>query len=569
MPTELQIIRAQEFVRLGAKGKVDLKASKAALTVLAAACWKRGINQALLDLREVHLGPKPVFSPKDLAALVNTFREIGFTERQRLAVLYRSDPHRRARMFAFIAILHGWSVQAFDDYEAALAWLSHVEQKPRETETESTHRAIRVPVRQHKVLKAPPKPAPQPAIQIKPGTVSGREASELKNLKRQRITARFARKVLSIALLLAVGRSTAEAQPAPANEAVTTEAKSSPFGPTVPNKDRPSTAAPEGMVWIPGGEFSMGCAVPNEGICSRATYAAMNDSQPVHRVYVDGFWMDTNDVTNAKFEEFVKATGYLTVAEIAPTKEQFPTAPPENLVAGSTVFTPTTNAVPLDDYFQWWRYVHGANWRHPTGPDSDLKGKESYPVVQIAYTDAMAYAKWAGKRLPTEAEWEFAARGGLSGQAYAWGASLKPGGKWMANIYEGQFPVKDTGEDGFAGVAPVAQFPPNGYGLYDMAGNVWQWCSDWYRPDYYARLKLAGVTVARNPQGPESGYTPGDDQPQRAQRGGSFLCTDQYCTRYLVGTRGKGDVDTGSNHLGFRCVKDAGAGAAGKERSTP
>jgi formylglycine-generating enzyme required for sulfatase activity len=310
------------------------------------------------------------------------------------------------------------------------------------------------------------------------------------------------------------------------------------------------------MVWVPGGEFSMGCAMPSEGVCTMATMNAVNDAQPVHRVYVDGFWMDTNDVTNEKFEKFVKATGYVTVAEIAPTKEQFPTAPPENLVAGSTVFTPTTNAVPLNDHYQWWRYVHSANWRHPTGPDSDIKGKGNYPVVQIAYADAVAYAKWAGKRLPTEAEWEFAARGGLSGKTYAWGDELKPGGKWMANIYEGQFPVKDTGEDGFAGIAPAGQFPPNGYGLFDMAGNVWQWCSDWYRPDTYARLKLVGGdAVVRNPRGPSASYDPGDDQPQRVQRGGSFLCTDQYCTRYMMGTRGKGDVDTGSNHLGFRCVK--------------
>jgi formylglycine-generating enzyme len=559
MPTELQIIRAQEFIRLGAKGKPDPKASKAALAVLAAACWKRGINQALLDLREVHLGPKPVFSPKDLAALVNTFHEIGFTHKQRLAVLYRSDPHQRVRMFAFIAILHGWSVQAFDDYEAALTWLSRVEREPAEAEAESSHRAKRVPVHHQKNVKVLPKPPSQPTIEIKSATAPGRDAIELKRLKRQKITARFAKKVLSVALLLALGRQAAEAQPASANTAAASDATASPFGPTIPNKNPPPGPAPEGMVWIPGGEYSMGCTVPDEGICTRATIASTKDAQPIHRVYVDGFWMDTNDVTNAKFEEFVKATGYKTVAEIAPTKEQFPTAPPENLVAGSTVFTPTKEPVPLNDYFQWWSYIHGANWRHPTGPDSDLKGKENYPVVQIAYNDAVAYAKWAGKRLPTEAEWEFAARGGLSGKAYAWGAALKPGGKWMANIYEGQFPVKDTGEDGFAGVAPVAQFPPNGYGLYDMAGNVWQWCSDWYRPDYYARLKLAGVVVARNPQGPDTGFSPDDDQPQRVQRGGSFLCTDQYCTRYMMGTRGKGDVDTGSNHLGFRCVKGAGA----------
>ena len=337
--------------------------------------------------------------------------------------------------------------------------------------------------------------------------------------------------------------------PAPAADAVAAT-NASPFAPTIPNTAPAPTNAPEGMVWIPGGEFSMGCTVPNDGICTMATQQSVQDSQPIHRVYVDGFWMDTNVVTNAKFEKFVAATGYQTVAEIAPTKEQFPTAPPENLVAGSTVFTPTTNAVALDDY-----YVHGANWRHPTGPDSDIKGKENYPVVQVCYLDAVAYAKWAGKRLPTEAEWEFAARGGQSGKTYFWGDELKPGGKFMANIYEGEFPMHDTGADGYAGIAPVGQYPPNGYGLYDMAGNVWQWCTDWYRPDYYARLKLAGVTVARNPQGPDKSYNPGDDQPQRVQRGGSFLCTDQYCTRYMLGTRGKGDIDTGSNHLGFRCVQ--------------
>src|SRR5450432_192583 len=332
------------------------------------------------------------------------------------------------------------------------------------------------------------------------------------------------------------------------------ENTTSSFAPTIPNTAKPSAPAPEGMAWVPGGEFSMGSK--DIGKCACEGSPAMPDARPIHRVYVDGFWMDATDVTNAQFEEFVKATGYVTIAEIAPTKEEFPTAPPENLVAGSTVFTPTPEPVPLDDMFQWWRYQHGANWRHPEGPESSIEGHEQYPVVQVAYPDASAYAKWAGKRLPTEAEWEFAARGGLSGKLYTWGDELKPDGKWMANIYQGRFPVKDTGEDGFAGISPVKSFPPNGYGLYDMAGNVWQWCSDWYRPDYYARLKLLGGDVTRNPQGPIAPYDPAEPtEKKRVHRGGSFLCTDQYCSRYMVGTRGKGEVTTASNHVGFRCVK--------------
>ncbi|MBI1176881.1 SUMF1/EgtB/PvdO family nonheme iron enzyme [bacterium] len=317
----------------------------------------------------------------------------------------------------------------------------------------------------------------------------------------------------------------------------------------------PSKDAPPGMVWIPGGEFTMGSDSSGDALCSLP--GVTRDAQPLHRVYVDGFWMDKTEVTNEEFEKFVKATGYVTIAERVPTKEEFPTAPPENLFAGSTVFTPPDHPVELNNYYQWWNYVRGADWRHPLGADSDLKGREKYPVVHIAYADAAAYAKWAGKRLPTEAEWERAARGGLEGKLYAWGDELKPGGKWMANIYEGKFPLKDSGEDGFAGIAPVAQFPPNGYGLYDMAGNVWEWCSDWYRPDYYARLALAGG-VARNPQGPDSSYDPAEPtEKKRVHRGGSFLCTDQYCTRYMVGTRGKGEISTGSNHLGFRCVRAA------------
>ena len=325
------------------------------------------------------------------------------------------------------------------------------------------------------------------------------------------------------------------------------------FDPTIPNNLPAPSPTPEGMVWIPGGEFSMGSNDSGEALCSMG--GVTKDAQPIHRVYVDAFWMDATEVSNAQFEKFVEATHYVTVAETKPTKEEFPTAPPENLVAGSTVFKPTTEPVKLDNYFQWWDYVHGADWRHPTGPESDIKGREKYPVVQVAYEDAAAYAKWAGKRLPTEAEWEFAARGGKAGQLYAWGDELKPGGKYQANIYEGKFPMEDTGEDGFKGIAPVAQYKPNAYGLYDVAGNVWEWCSDWYRVDTYARLKLAGG-VARNPQGPDTPYDPAEPtEKKRVHRGGSFLCTDQYCTRYMVGTRGKGEVKTASNHLGFRCIK--------------
>ena len=327
------------------------------------------------------------------------------------------------------------------------------------------------------------------------------------------------------------------------------------FALTIESIAKPPSPTTKGMVWIPGGEFSMGSTGKATGksccsVCSKATVA---DCLPVHRISVDGFWMDATDVTNDEFEKFVKATGYVTIAERVPTKEEFPNAPAENLVAGSVVFTPTKEPVPLDNHLRWWNYVKGADWRHPSGPDSNIKGHGNDPVVQVAYDDAVAYAKWAGKRLPTEAEWEFAQRGGLSGKLFAWGDEFNPGGKYMANTYQGVFPVRDSGEDGFAGISPVKSFPPNGYGLYDMAGNVWQWCSDWYRSNTYAVDAKHGVV--RNPMGPDSSYDPLEPEvPKRVQRGGSFLCTDQYCTRYTAGTRGKGAVDTGTNHTGFRCV---------------
>ncbi len=330
------------------------------------------------------------------------------------------------------------------------------------------------------------------------------------------------------------------------------------FLPTKSNALKAPSKAPKSMVWIPGGEFSMGSLNP-KNLCDSNTscgQGTMQDARPIHRVYVDGFWMDKTEVTNAEFEKFVKATHYKTIAEIAPTKEEFPTAPAANLVAGSTVFTPTAKVVPLNNMFAWWRYQHGANWRHPEGPKSNIVGRGNYPVVQIAYPDALAYAKWAGKRLPTEAEFEFAARGGLTGKTYGWGNELKPGGKWMANLYQGKFPVKDSGADGFIGIAPVAQYPANVYGLYDIAGNVWEWCSDWYRADYYAQLEAQGIKVSKNPKGPESAWDPAEPRvKKRVHRGGSFLCSDEYCIRYMNGTRGKGEVNTAGNHLGFRCVK--------------
>ena len=326
------------------------------------------------------------------------------------------------------------------------------------------------------------------------------------------------------------------------------------FQETIPNKASPPGPAPDGMVWIPGGRFSMGAANPYGNDRNDVGMQATHDSRPIHPVYVDGFWMDKTEVTNKQFARFIEETGYITVAERKPRPEDFPGAPPENLVAGSVVFTPPNQPVPLNNHFQWWSYVKGANWRQPYGPSSNLEGRADYPVVHIAYEDAEAYARWAGKRLPTEAEWEFAARGGLSGKIYPWGNSFHKNGKWMANVHQGQFPNQDTAEDQYLGISPVAQFPPNDYGIYDVAGNVWEWTSDWYRPDYYARLALTGE-IAYNPQGPETSYDPVEpNQKKRVHRGGSFLCTNQYCSRYMVGTRGKGEISTGTNHLGFRCV---------------
>jgi formylglycine-generating enzyme required for sulfatase activity len=301
----------------------------------------------------------------------------------------------------------------------------------------------------------------------------------------------------------------------------------------------PPGAAPEGMVWVPPGKFSMG-----------SDYQPFGDARPIHTVELDGFWMDRAPVTNEQFAAFVHATGYVTVAERKPDPKDFPGVPAEKLVPGSLVFTPPRKPVSLADHRQWWRFVPGACWNHPEGPSSNLKGREKHPVVHVCWGDAAAYAKWAGKRLPTEAEWEYAARGKLMQMPYVWGREFRPDGRWMANTWQGRFPSENTKDDGWERTSPVGSFPANGFGLYDMAGNVWQWCNDWYRPDYYAQ------SPRRNPRGPTDFFDPNEPGvPKRVQRGGSFLCSDQYCARYMPGGRGKGAVDTGSSHVGFRCVQ--------------
>jgi formylglycine-generating enzyme len=317
-------------------------------------------------------------------------------------------------------------------------------------------------------------------------------------------------------------------------------------------------AAPPGMIWIAGGEFTMGTSDP----------ASFPNERPAHRVQVDGFWIDEHDVTNAEFAKFVEATSYVTTAEKKPDweelKKELPpdTPKPDDsvLVAGSLVFTPTSRPVPLDDLSAWWRWVPGACWRHPEGPDSSIAGREKHPVVQVSWYDAAAYAKWAGKRLPTEAEWEFAARGGLDGKRYTWGDEFRPGGKYMANTWQGLFPVSNTAEDGFVGTSPVGSFPPNGYGLYDMAGNVWQWCSDWYRVDAFTQIatQLANKNVCRDSGGPLESWDPADpNAPKRVVKGGSFLCNPSYCESYRPSARRGTPPDTGSSHTGFRCAMSA------------
>jgi formylglycine-generating enzyme len=315
------------------------------------------------------------------------------------------------------------------------------------------------------------------------------------------------------------------------------------IGPQYAHRQSASDGRAAQTVSIPGGEFSMGSDEPQ-----------FPDARPWHRVHVDGFHIDKTAVTNADYAAFVRATGYVTVAERVPNAKEYPGASPEKLVAGSVVFAPPETAVELNNQYQWWDFVKGANWKHPEGPQSELRGRENHPVVQVAYDDVVAYCSWAGGRLPTEAEFEYAARGGMERKRYAWGDEFRPSGRFMANTFQGHFPDNNTAEDGYISTSPVGSFPANSYGLYDMAGNVWEWTSDWYRPDYYQTLAATG-TVAQNPRGPSDSFDPGEPGiPKRVQRGGSYLCTDQYCSRYSVGARGRGAPDTGTNHVGFRCV---------------
>jgi len=301
------------------------------------------------------------------------------------------------------------------------------------------------------------------------------------------------------------------------------------------------------MVWIPGGTFRMG---------SEDFYP---EERPTHEVRVGPFWMDRFTVTNEQFARFVDQTRYITVAERPLKPEDYPGAPTENLVPGSMVFRKTAGPTDLNNYVNWWVWVPGASWRHPFGPHSTIEEIERHPVVHIANEDAQAFAQWAGKKLPTEAEWEFAARGGLDGARFTWGNEHFPNGKALANTWQGQFPWQNLLLDHYEGTAPVGSFPPNGYGLYDMAGNVWEWTSDWYVQRHLDASVKTCCGSAVNPRvtSPNKSYDPRQPQihiPRKVVKGGSFLCAPNYCLRYRPAARQPQMIDTGMNHLGFRCI---------------
>ncbi len=307
----------------------------------------------------------------------------------------------------------------------------------------------------------------------------------------------------------------------------------------------PGPAPFPGMAWIPGGRFAMGA----DGFYP--------EERPVHTVQVSGFWMDVAPVTNEQFAAFVAATGYRTMAEFAPEPSRYPGAQRELLVPGALVFRKTQTRVNLDDPAKWWAYVPGADWRHPRGPNKGISGMARHPVVQVAYDDAEAFARWVGKALPTEAEWEFAARGGLNGAVFVWG-NTESASRPMANTWQGEFPWHNKRTDGYEGTSPVGAFPANGYSLYDMAGNVWEWTSDWYKPRHPETPNKPCCTPT-DPTVTSAGASFDPSQPQiriprKVLKGGSHLCAPNYCFRYRPAARSAETIDTSTCHIGFRCV---------------